>query len=213
MVRISIKPNKPGFYLIFDVTKVYQPDRLLVLVTSDHGDFLGAHGIYCKNIGAFEEAYNIPFILSGPGIGQGTSKARVTLQDFYPTLMEYLGCDYEKRRDSRSILSLLKDPQIDIAGYDDGFAEYFGGRMLLNQRVYYKGSWKYIFNGFDKDELYNLEVDPGELTNLAADPLYGDKLKSMTAGCWAWIKETGDHTLYNSHYPPFRFAATGPDTD
>ena len=29
MVRISIKPNKPGFYLIFDVTKVYQPDRLL----------------------------------------------------------------------------------------------------------------------------------------------------------------------------------------
>ena len=30
MVRISIKPNKPGFYLIFDVTKVYQPDRLLV---------------------------------------------------------------------------------------------------------------------------------------------------------------------------------------
>ena len=30
MVRISIKPNKTGFYLIFDVTKVYQPDRLLV---------------------------------------------------------------------------------------------------------------------------------------------------------------------------------------
>ena len=29
MVRISIKPNKPGFYLIFDVTKVYQPDRLI----------------------------------------------------------------------------------------------------------------------------------------------------------------------------------------
>ena len=35
MVRISIKPNKPGFYLIFDVTKVYQPDRLLVRIVSD----------------------------------------------------------------------------------------------------------------------------------------------------------------------------------
>ena len=33
MVRISIKPNKPGFYLIFDVTKVYQPDRLLVALS------------------------------------------------------------------------------------------------------------------------------------------------------------------------------------
>ena len=38
MVRISIKPNKPGFYLIFDVTKVYQPDRLLVKSICFAGD-------------------------------------------------------------------------------------------------------------------------------------------------------------------------------
>ncbi len=35
-------------------------ENTIIVLTSDHGEFLGAHGLYCKNIGAAEEAYNIP---------------------------------------------------------------------------------------------------------------------------------------------------------
>ena len=50
MVRISIKPNKPGFYLIFDVTKVYQPDRLLAGIMIVAGPWLiSIVGIFLLN--------------------------------------------------------------------------------------------------------------------------------------------------------------------
>ena len=56
MVRISIKPNKPGFYLIFDVTKVYQPDRLLEMTNT---------GIYKKNLNLANEAIGYDYQYSG----------------------------------------------------------------------------------------------------------------------------------------------------
>ena len=43
---------------------------------------------------------------------------------------------------------------------------------------------KYVFNGFDADELYDLEVDPLERTNLAADPAYRALLEEMAARMW-----------------------------
>ena len=49
MVRISIKPNKPGFYLIFDVTKVYQPDRLLAEFTKKHPQIFAKFKSETKN--------------------------------------------------------------------------------------------------------------------------------------------------------------------
>ena len=42
----------------------------------------------------------------------------------------------------------------------------------MTQRILWDGPWKFVFNGFADDELYNLERDPHESTNLAADPKY-----------------------------------------
>ena len=39
-----------------------QLENTLVILTADHGEMLGAHGLYCENISAFEEIYNIPII-------------------------------------------------------------------------------------------------------------------------------------------------------
>ena len=43
-------------------------DETIVVFTSDHGELLGAHGLYCKNFTAAEEIYNVPLIVSGPGV-------------------------------------------------------------------------------------------------------------------------------------------------
>ena len=69
--------------------------------------------------------------------------------------------------------------------------------------------YKYVFNGFDFDELYNLEADPYELSNLAPDPAYGDLLREMALRMWQRIRETEDFNMEKSHYGMFRYAPVG----
>jgi arylsulfatase A-like enzyme len=187
-------------------------DDTLVIVTADHGDLLGAHGLYCKNFMAAEEIYNIPLLVAGAGIGVGeTTSARAGLHDLGPTLLELTNCDpLDTGADSRSFVEVLRDPQGAASRFQSGYAEYSGGMMRLTQRVLWDGEWKFVFNGFDFDELYDLENDPHEMKNLAEEPEYRARLLEMTRQFWRRVEETGDRALYNSHYPPARIAACGP---
>ena len=81
----------------------------------------------------------------------------------------------------------------------------------LTQRVIWDGSWKLVFNGFDFDELYNLDDDPYELKNLANDPQYEPEIKRLMAYAWKVIEETGDAPLANSMYYSLRLAPYGPE--
>jgi arylsulfatase A-like enzyme len=183
----------------------------IVVLTSDHGELLGAHGLYCKNIGAFEEVYQIPMIVSGPGVAAGkVSNARVGLHDLYPTLLDLAGIGPAPCADSRSFVPALKDPEANDADFDFGFAEYHGGRYRLTQRIVWKGDWKFVHNGFDFDELYHLKEDPWELTNRINDPDCAAILHRLVLCMWQTIKETGDHALLNTHYPILRLAPFGP---
>ena len=183
----------------------------IVVLTSDHGELLGAHGLYTKNFGAFEEVYNIPLIVTGPGIAPNiVSDARVGLHDLCPTLLDLCDSEPISALDARSFATLLHQPENNAAGFTTGFAEYTGNRFQITQRVLWEGSWKYVLNGFDFDELYNLDDDPYELNNLAEDPAQDDRIRTLMAQMWRIIKDTGDHSLTNSHYPPLRLARYGP---
>ena len=197
--------------LIDKLTDMGQLDNTIIVLTSDHGELLGSHGMYCKNISGYEEVYNIPLIVCGPGLARNTvSQARVGLHDLCPTLLELTGQQPFDIPDSRSFAGLLADPDGQADAFQTGFAEYYGGRIYLTQRMVWDGDWKYVFNGFDYDELYNLQDDPYELTNLIDDPAYDAQLRRMTALLWQTVAQTGDHSLLNSHYPPLRLAPYGP---
>jgi arylsulfatase A-like enzyme len=57
-------------------------DNTIIIVMSDHGRYMGAHGFDEHNFAPFEEAYNIPLIMAGPGIAQGqTTDALVGIAD------------------------------------------------------------------------------------------------------------------------------------
>lgn len=191
-----------------------QMDNTLVVFTSDHGELLGSHGLYLKNFSAFEEIYNIPLIVAGPSIKEGvTTSARVSLTDIAPTLVEWTGGDLEKydQPDSRSFTSVLTDPENNEKDFVTGYAEYHGGRMLVSQRITWKDDFKFVFNGFDFDELYDLKNDPEEMTNLIDDPSHDKIVRDMCQLMWSKAIETGDHSLYKSHYPILRVAPYGPN--
>ncbi len=189
-----------------------QLDDTIVVLTSDHGELLGAHGLYCKNVSGFEEVYNIPMIVSGPGVEEGVlSDARVGLHDLCPTLLELADAEAIDVPDSRSFASALRDGSGSVGDFTRGFAEYHGGRYRLTQRVIWDGAWKLCWNGFDFDELYNLDDDPFEMDNRIDDAEADVHVRSLMQFAWKVVADTGDAALLNSHYPILRLAPYGPD--
>jgi choline-sulfatase len=197
--------------LIDAVEAAGQLENTVVALTADHGELLGAHGLYCKNFSAYEEIYNIPLVMAGRGIAAGkTTDARVGLHDLCPTLLDLVDAPPIEVPDCRSFLPVLGDPEGEAAGFATGYAEYHGGRYRITQRIFWDGPWKFALNGFDFDELYNLDTDPGELHNLAGEPAYQERVREMMAGIWQKVHDTGDRSLWNSHYPILRVAPYGP---
>lgn len=191
-----------------------QAANTVVVVTADHGRYVGAHGYDAHNFGAFEEIYRIPLVMAGPGITEGaTCSARVQLGDLCPTLVELAGAEVIEESDFRSIMPLLDDPVGNEDRFREAYGEYHGTRFPLCQRILWDGDWKFVFNGFDEDELYHLREDPAERHNLADDPDHRERVASMMAKIWNRVRESGDRTLLESHYLSMRFAAVGPDAN
>ena len=191
--------------LMDQVDKAGQLDNTIIILTSDHGDMLGEHRLYCKNISGFESVYHIPMTLAGPGIASGESvNARVGLHDLAPTLCELAGADPIDVPDSRSFAPLLREPQARAHEFQTGVAEFFGVRFPVAQRVIWDGPWKYCLNAFDFDELYNLDDDPHEMHNLATDPTHADRVEHMLRIFWRYDKATGDHALTGAQYSGIR---------
>jgi arylsulfatase A-like enzyme len=189
-----------------------QADNTIIVLTTDHGECLGAHGLYMKSITGCEETYNIPLVVSGPGIARGAlSNARVGSIDIGPTLLELAGLPPLGAPDSQSFAAALRDPAANSAKFQVGYAENNGGRFIFTQRVVWDGPWKLVWNGFDFDELYNLDQDPYELRNLAQDPGFEPQFRRMMQTAWRKVRDTNDTPLLRSTYPLLRLAPYGPD--
>ncbi len=188
-----------------------QAENTIIVFLSDHGDYMGAHRLLLKGIPAFEEAYRVPLILNGPGIPAGRQIEQiVSLLDLAPTLVELTtGGKFDCH--GRSLVPLLQGDQPDWPA--EAFAECHGQRFYYTQRVLWRDNLKYVFNGFDEDELYDLAADPHELRNLAGDPADRAALESLARRMWEIIRETGDANMYQAQYGMFRFAPVGPETD
>ena len=188
-----------------------QLENTVVIATADHGKYVGSHGMDGHNFGPFEEVYNIPLVAAGPGIAQRVeTAARVGLHAIGPTLLEWAGADPLPNIDATSFAELCADPTHGNR-HTEGFAENHGNRFALSQRIVWDREWKLAFNGFDFDELYNLDLDPNETHNRAADLECAETLRALTTKMWRYIRDSGDQSLFNSHYYTMRTAAVGPN--
>ncbi|NRA40325.1 MAG: sulfatase-like hydrolase/transferase [Planctomycetes bacterium] len=187
-----------------------QLDSTIIIISTDHGRYLGAHGMDGHNFGAFEEIYNIPLIISGPGIQHNSSDARVGLHDLCPSILDLCAVENIENSDAQSLAPLLNGTA-DNADWDKGFAENHGTRLSFTQRVTWDGDWKYVFNGFDYDELYNIADDSEELTNRINDPALDKRRKEMLDLHWKYVNTSYDKPLSTSNYYTMHFLEHGPN--
>ena len=170
----------------------------VVIFLSDHGDYAGEHGLFCKGIASFNGAYQIPNFIRWPQVAAEAGReceALVSLADFGPTFLEMAGPDVDATAFSgRSLVPLLQGQT--PSDWRTGLGTQCNGVELgYSQRGFITHDWKYVFNGFDFDELYDRRNDPDELTNLAADPAHRDVVRTMCGHLWRFAHQEQDEII------------------
>lgn len=154
----------------------------LFCYTSDHGDMAGEKGLWFKHL-FYEESARVPLIIAGDGVVQGKRvDAPASLLDLVPTLCETAGTVPPPDQDGISLVPSL-------AGADDSEDRYVISEVMNNglARMIRYRNWKLISYAEheDEDQLFNLETDPGEYTNvLSANRTIADKMRSLVTEPW-----------------------------
>ncbi|MBM7069334.1 sulfatase-like hydrolase/transferase [Actibacterium sp. 188UL27-1] len=137
-----------------------------VVYTSDHGENLGARGLWGKS-NMYEESAAVPLILSAPQCPTGTCETPVSLIDLSQTIADTFGAALPPASPGRSLHAIAAEP----ADPDRiVFSEYHAAGAVSGAFMLRKGRWKLIhYVGF-APELFDLQNDPDERMDRAADP-------------------------------------------
>jgi arylsulfatase A-like enzyme len=179
--------------LLDALDKTGQTDNTMVVFTSDHGDMCGAHRMWLKGWIPYEESYRVPLIVRWPGHVKPGSRTSHLVQthDLAHTYVAAAGAGKMPYSDGRPLQPLFEDPQRND-WRDEILCAYYGGEFLYTQRIAITERLKYVFNGFDIDELYDLAVDPDELHNQVGNPAYRRQTDEMRERLYALMERYGD---------------------
>jgi len=146
-----------------------QADNTYILYCSDHGDMMGEHNLWFKNC-PYEWSARVPFVIAGPGIAPGQRiRETVDLHDLNPTLCGLAGIDkLDYPRVGRDLSPLLHGKRDQETGR--ALFEMYADGTVQGYRTIVKSRWKLTTCDGADPELFDLETDPGEWTNRAADP-------------------------------------------
>lgn len=156
-------------------------DETLVIYTTDHGDMAGEKGLWLKGV-MYDAVLRVPLVVRMPGVVPAgrTCDALLNGVDLFPTIAgltgttEGLPADLSGEDRSTVILGEAEGPL-----YTFSVAKIPVPLQLLGQIMARSRRWKLIFypnlaDGGDRYVLYDMENDPDETTNLAADPEFAD---------------------------------------
>lgn len=161
----------------------------VVIFMSNHGDHDGAHGLTMKR-SFYEESAHVPLIIANPADAGGGAVDDVHLisngLDLMPTLCDYAGIDIPASLPGRSLRALAEGRE--EKWRDFVVSETMGGRMVRTSR------YKYALYCLDApcEHLFDMDQDPGEMTNLAGHRGMRDVLNAHRAILADWTRDNGD---------------------
>ena len=140
-------------------------DNTLIVVASDHGENLGAHGEDTHGVFLYDETIHVPLLIKLPQnqLAEKKVSGKVRLLDVAPTILEVAGVPVPSQMQGQSLLRIAKT-NADQAVYSrsDFPQRGFGWSALESWRA-----GKYLYIRAPKPELYDLIADPGATKNLA----------------------------------------------
>jgi arylsulfatase A-like enzyme len=181
--------------LIEALKKLNLLDHTMIILTSDHGEEFGEHNLrvyaghgHCL----YDEVLRVPLIFYLPGFSpKPRIKQQVRLIDIMPTVLDVVGIDYDTTKmQGISLLPLIKGERIgdeELVAISEAISEGPEMKSFRTSKIKYiytveiaeGGERILIADNPDREELYDLEHDPGERYNLQAEePNLASKLKN-----------------------------------
>ncbi len=171
-----------------------QLDNTIILYTADHGDMTGDFGFWAKSC-FYRGSVNVPMLLSAPGLippGAVLDDLAGT-QDIFPTLAALAGIPLSHAIDGADLTPRLtgqsqKQARPYAVSYYNGSP--MQGYMIANQSV------KYVYNECNGiEELYDLNHDPDEQNNLAADSAHDSTRRHLRDYLRQWARDNDDREI------------------
>lgn len=188
---LSALYNAELAYLDYRIGEVYDTlkerdllSNTVILIVADHGENIGDHGLMDHQYCLYDTLIHVPLIIRCPQRLELETKEEslVELRDLYPTILDVIGANQpeDERVSDQSLLNkvnrehvigeyLAPQPSINtlFERIDEASAEIEQyDRALRSLRT---TEWKYIEGTDGSEELYNINVDPEETTNVAND--------------------------------------------
>ena len=158
-------------------------ENTVVLYTSDQGFYLGEHGWFDKRF-MYEESFRTPLLIRYPKMIKAGSVNADLVQniDFAPTMLDLAGIEIPGDMQGSSLIPLLRNEETawrDALYYH--YYEYPGIHMVKRHYGVRTDRYKLIHFYYDIDtwELFDLEVDPNEMSNVYGNPEYAEVRKKM----------------------------------
>ena len=158
----------------------------IVVFASDHGLGVGSHGLRGKQ-SMYEHTIGVPLLISGPSIPKGERRAaQCYLRDIFPTVCDLAAIKRPGQIDGVSLLPVLKKEVAEVHPFVVGYFRNY-------QRMIRKGSMKFIeYPEVEVEQLFDLENDPFEKTNLVGRTQYAAVLTELRTDLHKWLQEHGD---------------------
>jgi len=175
-------------------------DNTVIVFSSDHGDGMGAHRWNQKQV-FYDEVSRIPMLVSAPGGRRGAVDHHLVAMnvDLIPTLCDYANRDLPAGLRGQSIRPLVEGRPADswreavyceteFGGFGIDSTTGVKGRMVRTDR------YKYVIysEGDDREQLFDMNADPGEQHDLSQDPRHSDALAQHRRLLSDWRQQTSD---------------------
>jgi choline-sulfatase len=165
-------------------------DNTIVMYTSDHGEMLGLHSVWGKQL-YHESSVGVPLLISGPGLDRGRRiDDPISLIDLFPTSCGLAGIPVPDRLDGVDLSARLRgEPNAPVREFTASAAYRYGIRISHNAtsesapheawRCVQDAEWKYVEVEHGAHMLFNFATDSCETTNLIDDPAHAERVVRM----------------------------------
>jgi len=188
-------------------------ENTIVVYTSDHGDMMGAHRMVEKSV-MYEEAVRVPWLMRIPQMErkQRFVKGRVSQINMIPTLLHLMGAKSGYNLQGKSLVPLISSGR---PARDHIFIQWNPGPGAIRRTDQVKAlvsteeldrvanehtrtvispdGWKLCLSDADKCQLFNLNSDPGERTNLFDSGRHKDVIGRLTKRVHEWQESVTDN--------------------